>query len=102
MTSISPENLITKTRVCEVLGRHFDFRVDLAVQGGVLDSVRIKGGGFVPIATEGAGGAFLLSASGYLLYVTSEGGAGVIAASLMEGLQLMVAFPYWNSLLKFS
>ncbi|MEP7285090.1 MAG: hypothetical protein ABI947_04900 [Chloroflexota bacterium] len=99
MTNISPETLRNNTRVCKLLAQSFYF--DLETQGSVLNSFKIKGD-WLPIAREAAGGAFLLSTSGYLLYVTSEGGAGVIAASLKEGLQLMVTFPYWNSLLHFS
>ncbi|WP_143707339.1 hypothetical protein [Uliginosibacterium sp. TH139] len=58
---------------------------------------------FFPFAGEGAGGVFLLgNASGFVLYVSSEGQAGVVAASLTEFLQLIVAYPNWLDLLKFS
>jgi hypothetical protein len=59
------------------------------------------------VARDGAGGRFCLlprsatPAEG-LLYVSSEGQAGVIAASLAEGLQMMIALPCWRDSLKFS
>jgi hypothetical protein len=40
--------------------------------------------------------------SGVILYVTSEGQAGVIASSMTEFLQLVLAHPNWSDLLKFS
>jgi hypothetical protein len=55
------------------------------------------------IARDGTGGVFLLYGSNeYLIHITSEGQAGVIARGLAEGLALMVAYPYWRDLLKFS
>ncbi|WP_133680730.1 hypothetical protein [Paludibacterium purpuratum] len=58
---------------------------------------------FSPFAGDGAGGVFLFgNASGLILYVTSEGQAGVVAASLTEFLQLVIAYPSWPDLLKFS
>lgn len=58
---------------------------------------------FSPIAGEGAGGVFLQGqVSGAILYVTSEGQAGVIASSMTEFLQLALEYPNWCDLLKFS
>lgn len=55
------------------------------------------------IARDGAGGLFLLyGPERRLLYVSSEGQAGLIAVNLEEGLRLMAAYPYWRDLLKFS
>jgi hypothetical protein len=59
------------------------------------------------IARDGAGGRFCLysATAGLphrLLYVSSEGQAGTIANSLAEGMQMMVALPYWRDCLKFS
>lgn len=59
------------------------------------------------IARDAAGGRFCLygAADGQsqrLLYVSSEGQAGTIASSLAEGMQLMIALPYWRDCLKFS
>jgi hypothetical protein len=55
------------------------------------------------IAREGSGGIFFLyGLDQKLMHVTSEGQAGVIARNLEEGLRLIVAYPYWRDLLKFS
>ena len=55
------------------------------------------------IARDGTGGVFLLYGSDeYLIHITSEGQAGVIARDLAEGIALMVAYPFWRDLLKFS
>jgi hypothetical protein len=37
-----------------------------------------------------------------LLFVSSEGRAGIIGKNLMEGLSIVVAMPYWEECLKFS
>jgi hypothetical protein len=58
------------------------------------------------IGRDGTGGRFCLHQSPdsgvALLYVSSEGEAGVIAGSLADGLAVMVALPYWRDCLKFS
>lgn len=55
------------------------------------------------VARDGSGGLFILYGDdGMLLHVTSEGQAGVIAANLREGVQLIVEYPYWHDLLHFS
>ena len=56
----------------------------------------------VPIGRDGAGGTFVLLPSGQVLYVASEGRAGIIAASFEALIQLVVACPYWLDILKFS
>lgn len=86
----------------EQLAEHFDFCFsdDLAEATGF----RVEGPeSFAPIAKEGAGGVFLVGyESGAILYVSSEGQAGIVAKSLTEFLQLLIAHPYWQDLLKFS
>jgi len=58
------------------------------------------------VGRDGAGGRFVLHepprGGAALLYVSSEGEAGVIANSLADGLAVMVALPYWRNCLKFS
>lgn len=59
------------------------------------------------IARDGTGGIFALYGTGIgedrpMLFVSSEGQAGSIAATFAEALQLMIAFPYWRDCLKFS
>jgi hypothetical protein len=59
------------------------------------------------IGRDASGGRFCLhlaagEGGGRLWYIDSEGSAGVIASSLAEGVQMMVALPYWRDCLKFS
>ena len=54
------------------------------------------------IGSDGSGGAFVLLPSQQVLYVSSEGRAGMIAGSFEAFIQLVVARPYWLDILKFS
>ena len=54
------------------------------------------------IANDGSGGAFVLLPSQDVLYVSSEGRAGIIAGSFEAFVQLVVACPYWLDIVKFS
>ncbi|QOZ55587.1 hypothetical protein [Bradyrhizobium sp. CCBAU 53338] len=54
------------------------------------------------IGSDGSGGAFVLLPSQNVLYVSSEGRAGIIAESFEALIQLVVARPYWLDILKFS
>jgi hypothetical protein len=54
------------------------------------------------IGSDGSGGAFVLLPSQHVLYVSSEGRAGIIATDFQAFIQLVVACPYWLDVLKFS
>ena len=54
------------------------------------------------VGSDGAGGAFVLLPSQNVLYVSSEGRAGIIAGDFEAFVQLVVACPYWLDVLKFS
>ena len=54
------------------------------------------------IGSDGSGGAFVLLPSQNVLYVSSEGRAGLIASTFEAFVQLVVARPYWRDILKFS
>ncbi|MBR0970018.1 MULTISPECIES: hypothetical protein [Bradyrhizobium] len=54
------------------------------------------------IGSDGSGGAFVLLPSQNVLYVSSEGRAGIIAEDFEAWVQLVVARPYWLDILKFS
>jgi hypothetical protein len=54
------------------------------------------------IAGDGSGGVFAQLAGTRILYVSSEGAAGILAADLDEFIRLVVACPYWQDILKFS
>ena len=54
------------------------------------------------IGSDAAGGAFVLLPSQHVLYVSSEGRAGIVADTFEAFVQLVVARPYWLDILKFS
>ncbi|WP_198964197.1 hypothetical protein [Bradyrhizobium sp. Y36] len=54
------------------------------------------------IGSDGSGGAFVLMPQRNVLYVSSEGRAGIIAGTFEAFVQLVVARPYWLDILKFS
>jgi hypothetical protein len=55
------------------------------------------------IGEDGAGGIFaLLPPTQRVLFVSSEGQAGIIATDLEALIQLIVAYPYWHDLLNYS
>ena len=55
------------------------------------------------VARDGTGGLFVLyGREQRVIYITSEGQAGVIASNMREAIRMMVALPNWRDLLKFS
>jgi hypothetical protein len=98
---ITLDDLRTDTTVQDLLAEHFDLGVFAQMRS--IDGCTVEG---CPMpeafAREGAGGMFGLIADGSVLYIDSEGKAGVVAASLVEFLELVVDHPYWQSILKFS
>lgn len=99
------ERIKSRTDVAELLAGSFDFDVtrDDPVEGLRLAS----GAALVPIAGEGAGGSYFLSGAGAgaarpVVFATSEGQGGPIAADLVQALQLVIGLPYWQDCLKFS
>jgi hypothetical protein len=99
---LSPDALATNADVVERLCWSFDFRLETDLdQAGwfTVDGVQASR----PIGRDGAGGVFaLLPPSQRVLYVSSEGQAGIIAADFDEFIRLIVACPYWQDLLKYS
>jgi hypothetical protein len=95
---LSPEVLTANSEVAAWLGS-FDvsFAPDeepwFAIDG--IESPR-------QIGSDGSGGAFVLLPSQDVLYVSSEGRAGIIADGFAAFIQLVVACPYWLDILKFS
>jgi hypothetical protein len=86
----------------ERLSWPLDFRIEPPSQGGgwfSVDGVEQ----FQQIGSDAAGGAFvLLPPAQRVLYVSSEGQAGIIAADFEEFIQLIVACPCWHDILKYS
>jgi hypothetical protein len=98
--SLSPEVLNADSEVTKRL-QTFDFYLksdDNAPDWFLVDGIERP----QQIASDGSGGAFVLLPSKSVLYVSSEGRAGVIAANFDDFIQLVVACPYWLDILKFS
>jgi hypothetical protein len=93
--------LAAKDEVAERLSWMFDFRIDL--EAHQTDWFTIDGVDKIQrIGREGAGGVFVQLPDQRILYISSEGEAGVIAGDFNAFLQLIVTHPYWQDLLKFS
>jgi hypothetical protein len=99
---LNPDALAANAEVVEQLCWSFDFRLETNLdqpEWFTVDGVEA----IRPIGRDGAGGVFaLLPPSQRLLYVSSEGQAGIIAADFDEFLQLILACPYWQDILKYS
>lgn len=80
-------------RAGELLADVFDF--DLA-RTDPVEPVRLASGATPrPIAGDASGGTFF-DCGGPVLYVSSEGSAGVLATDLTAALQLVVGIPVWQ------
>jgi hypothetical protein len=99
---LSPDALAADAEAMERLCWSFDFRLETGLDQRpwfTVDAVKA----FRPVGRDGAGGIFaLLPPSQQVLYVSSEGQAGIIAADFDEFIELIVACPYWQDLLKYS
>lgn len=99
LTQVLLDKIRSDPEVRALLGDTFDFHL---VDGQAhFDWFNIDGvGERRVIAKKGSGCAFLLFGEDDRLgFVSSEGQAGIIAATLAEGLSLIVGHPYWESLL---
>ncbi len=96
------EHLRADPAVLDLLSEHFDlgvFAQERGIDGLTLDAHPAP----KAFAREGAGGVFaVLEDDGSVLYVDSEGRAGLVAASLRDFMEMVVDHPYWQSILKFS
>jgi hypothetical protein len=98
---LTPETIAANEDAVERLGWMFDFRIDIEPGEPVwfkVDGIeRIS-----PIGQEGAGGIFALLPDSRVLYVSSEGQAGVLAANFQAFIELIAGCPYWQDILKYS
>src|SRR5262249_44728443 len=92
------ETLLAKPKVMEQLDLYFDFRPDSDPSVFSVDGIQ----SISHIGIDGAGGQFAQLADQRVVYVSSEGEAGVIAADFKAFIQLIVVYPYWHDILKFS
>jgi hypothetical protein len=87
--------------VAERLGDLFDYRLQIEpmfTDWYVIDGIET----YRPIGREGAGGVFVELPDRRILYISSEGAAGIIACDFQAFIQLIVAHPYWKDILSFS
>lgn len=85
------EQIRQDPRLAEQLAVHFDFDVtslDPVEEVWLADGVRLT-----PIAGDSAGGTFLQTPSGAVVYAGSEGEGGLIAHTLRDALGLVVGLP---------
>jgi hypothetical protein len=99
---LSPDALTANPDAAELLGSACNFEVQIGPEEPAWFTVdgipKVR-----QIGEDGAGGIFaLLPPTQRVLYVTSEGQAGIVAADLEAFIQLIVAYPYWNDMLSFS
>ena len=97
---LSPEVLTANAEVLDRLTWTFDlhFVTEVPLWFSV-DGAKAIG----RIARDGTGGVFaLVPGSPRVLYVSSEGAAGIVAADLDEFIALIVACPYWRDILHYS
>lgn len=67
------------------------------------DDFFLSGDQLEPVAGDSTGGTFFLCGEPRsVLYVSSEGQAGVIGESLQDALEVIVGLPSWHDCLKFS
>jgi hypothetical protein len=93
--------LAANDEVAERLSWIFDFRLELEAHQSDWFTID----GFEThrhIGREGAGGVFVQLPDQRILYISSEGQAGIIASDFNAFMQLIVTHPYWQDLLKFS
>lgn len=103
-----PDDLVSvlgkHPEVTDLLERVFGFDVS---RGSDAASLETRSGlALQTVAGDSAGGTFLLCCSSHtgrpVLYVSSEGQAGLIARNLLEALELIVGLPCWQDCLTFS
>ncbi len=97
--AINQAPLTTNPDVQDLLMTACDFQVGHGATWFSIDGVDH----FEVVATDGGGGVFVVTPSSpCVLYVSSEGQAGVVAADFDELLTLVVLCPYWRDLLSAS
>ncbi|MFF7199578.1 hypothetical protein [Streptomyces sp. NPDC008141] len=75
----------------------FDFDLDRAEHG---EEVHLASGAALePIAGDDTGGTFFLCGGNAVLYADSEGGAGLLADSVTDALDIVVGLPAWRDLM---
>ncbi|MBU1351967.1 MAG: hypothetical protein KKB95_08745 [Gammaproteobacteria bacterium] len=96
---LSIKDIRDSHKLCELLG-YFDVEIGDHI---VEDWYAINEiAAFDSFGGEGAGGRYVLLPAGHVLFISSEGSAGVIANNFVAFLDLVSGCPYWQGILHFS
>ena len=99
--TVMPEILRAKKEIRDMLWR-FDFVVVDNREYGPVWFYTAPLEPFEIVAQRSTGCVYALTgAQSHVLLATSEGQAGIMAASLQECLELVIAHPYWQDVLRF-
>ncbi len=99
--NVTPKMLRASKEICDMLWP-FDFKVVDSKEFGPVwfDTAPLEP--FEIVAQRGTGCVYtLIGPRRHVLLATTEGQAGIIAANLKECLELVVAHPYWQDVLRF-
>jgi hypothetical protein len=96
------QSLTANAKVVDHLGGSFD--LNFAIEPKEVAWFSVDGAeDITQIARNGAGGVFAqLKGSSRVLYVSSEGAAGIVGDDIEAFITLAVACPYWHDVLNFS
>jgi hypothetical protein len=96
------QSLTANVKAVDHLGWSFD--LNFAIEPKEVTWFSVDGADCITqIARNGAGDVFAqLKGSSRVLYVSSEGAAGIVGGDLEAFIALAVACPYWNDVLMFS
>ena len=99
MATITPELLRSRKELHEDLFLGPEFEV---VSAGDREPLTVTGvDGYETVGADGSGGVFVVVApKGYVLFVDSEGSAGVVGENLTLAIETMAALPHWRDVLK--
>lgn len=96
---LSIKDIRNSHKLCELLG-HFDVEIGDHIEEDWFAISEIVA--FDSFGGEGAGGRYVLLPAGRVLFISSEGSAGVIANNFFAFLDLVSGCPYWQGMLHFS
>ncbi|WP_433572671.1 hypothetical protein [Streptomyces sp. CA-251247] len=97
MTDLALELLRRRPDLAALAAFPFDFDLDRAEHG---EEVHLASGASLePIAGDDTGGTFFLCGGRTVLYADSEGGAGLIADSVTDALDVVIGLPAWRDLM---
>jgi hypothetical protein len=98
---VTIENIRGNSDLCELFGC---FDVEIHVDGHFEENWYFIIGekNYDSFGSDGAGGRYILLSDERILYITSEGAAGIVADSFSCFADLISGAPYWHDILHFS